>query len=356
MEHSKLVATASSTVSGFSNQIASSSKDSVSTKQPRQSSSITETKAGGVSLIRQVLQNRGIQGESAKLILQAWRQSTQKQYECYLNKWLQFSDFRKSDPLQPTINVIIDFLYDLYKSGVQYSGIGTARSALSGFLSLCSEGRIDVGNSVLVKKFMRGVFNKRPALPKYIATWNPDQVLKYLESLGSELTLLQLSQKVCILLLLLTGQRGQSVHILKVEDVKFYENSLELNFSEVLKHTKPGKHQDKIILQSYKNKSLCIVSLLQLHLKRTSGLRGQEMQLFIRTQYPFKGCATISRWVKTIMKEAGIDVNLFKPHSTRAAASSAAKAKGVPLSATRNWLQARLTVYPPQGADQNPVN
>ena len=23
---------------------------------------------------------------------------------------------------------------------------------------------------------------------------------------------------------------------------------------------------------------------------------------------------------------------------------------------TRNWLQARLTVYPPQGADQNPVN
>ena len=126
--------------------------------------------------------------------------------------------------------------------------------------------------------------------------------------------------------------------------VSYYENSLELNFSEVLKHTRPGKHQDKIILQSYKNKSLCIVSLLQLYLKRTSGLRGQEMQLFIRTQHPFKGVgrATISRWVKTIMKEAGININLFKPHSTRAAASSAAKAKGVPLSVimkSAGWSQ-----------------
>ena len=35
------------------------------------------------------------------------------------------------------------------------------------FFSLCSEGQIDIGDSVLVKKFMRGVFNKRPALPKY---------------------------------------------------------------------------------------------------------------------------------------------------------------------------------------------
>ena len=49
-----------------------------------------------------------------------------------------FQVLGKIDPLQPSINVVIEFLYDLYKSGVQYSGIGTARSALSGFLSLCS--------------------------------------------------------------------------------------------------------------------------------------------------------------------------------------------------------------------------
>ena len=43
-------------------------------------------------------------------------------------------------PLQPSINVVVELLYDLYKSGVQYSGIDhthllfwTAKSALSGF-------------------------------------------------------------------------------------------------------------------------------------------------------------------------------------------------------------------------------
>ena len=42
------------------------------------------------------------------------------------------------------------------------------------------------------------------------------------------------------------------------------------------------------------------------------------------------------------MDKAGIDVKCFKPHSTRAAASSHAKAKGAPLRAIMNsavWIQ-----------------
>ena len=92
------------------------------------------------------------------------------------------------------------------------------------------------------------------------------------------------------------------------------------------------------------NKSLCIVSLLREYIDRTFSLRGQETQLIISTQAPFKGVAraTISRWVKRVMDKAGIDVNCFKPHSTRAAASSHAKAKGAPLSVIMNtagWTQ-----------------
>ena len=191
------------------------------------------------------------------------------------------------------MNVLIDFLlYDLYKSGVHNSGIGLARFVLSGFFSVCSKGHIDIRKSVLVKTFMRGVFNKRPALPKYITTWNPAQVLKYLESFGSELTFLQRSQKVCRLLVLLTGQPGQSFDMLKVGDVSLCEDSIELNFTEVLTHTRPGVHQDNHIRID--------VSLLQLYICRTSVLKVQKTQLFIRTQPPFKGvaCATISRLVK----------------------------------------------------------
>ena len=113
----------------------------VAAKQPRKNSQTTETEAGGISRIREVLRGSRIQGGSADLIIQARRHSTKKQYECYLREWLKFSGSPEIDPLQPSINVVIEFLYDLYKSGVQYSGIGTARSALSGFLSLCSEGQ-----------------------------------------------------------------------------------------------------------------------------------------------------------------------------------------------------------------------
>ena len=39
---------------------------------------------------------------------------------------------------------------------------------------------------------------------------------------------------------------------------------------------------------------------------------------------------TISRWLKSAMQLAGIDIGIFKPHSTRAAATSAAHRQGVP--------------------------
>ena len=54
-----------------------------------------------------------------------------------------------------------------------------------------------------------------------------------------------------MLLLLLTGQRGQSINLLKVEDAIFHADSLELQFSVVLVHTRPGVHQDNIRFQSY---------------------------------------------------------------------------------------------------------
>ena len=50
----------------------------VSAKQPRKNSPTTETESGGISLIREVLQVRGTQEQSADLIIQAWRQSTKK--------------------------------------------------------------------------------------------------------------------------------------------------------------------------------------------------------------------------------------------------------------------------------------
>ncbi|CAC5405660.1 unnamed protein product [Mytilus coruscus] len=42
-------------------------------------------------------------------------------------------------------------------------------------------------------------------------------------------------------------------------------------------------------------------------------------------------CATIARWIKTVLKLAGIDADMFKAHSTRAASTSAAFLAGMPI-------------------------
>lgn len=48
---------------------------------------------------------------------------------------------------------------------------------------------------------------------------------------------------------------------------------------------------------------------------------------------PFKRVSrdTISRWVKLVLTDSGIDTSRFKPHSTRAASTSAASNASVSL-------------------------
>lgn len=78
---------------------------------------------------------------------------------------------------------------------------------------------------------------------------------------------------------------------------------------------------------------LCIVTLLQEYIRRTEPIRGHNSQLLLSYIKPFKPVSrdNVSWWVKTVMELAGIDTTKFKPHSTRAASTSAVKLKSVPL-------------------------
>ena len=64
---------------------------------------------------------------------------------------------------------VLNFLAEIFDSGVSYSAVGTARSALSTFLWV--EGK-PAGTHPLVCWFLRGVFAERPALPRYEVTWD----------------------------------------------------------------------------------------------------------------------------------------------------------------------------------------
>ena len=50
--------------------------------------------------------------------------------------------------------------------------------------------------------------------------------------------------------------------------------------------------------------------------------------------------ATIGRWIKTVLTQAGIDTNVFTTHSTQSASTSKATAAAVPVDvilATAGW-------------------
>lgn len=114
-------------------------------------------------------------------------------------------------------------------------------------------------------------------------------------------------------------------------------------FGEVLKQSRPNFHQSGLSFEAFKeNPSLCIVTQLQEYLKCTAEIRGEHTKLFLSYQKPHLPIckSTISRWIKTVLEKAGIDMNMFTPHSTRAASMSAAYRANVPIATimkTAGW-------------------
>lgn len=230
----------------------------------------------------------------------------------------------------------------LHNAGMGYSALNSARSAISAIANI--QGNTSIQTSSLVTRFMKGVFNVRPSLPRYDKTWDVKTVLEYLKSLGNpadrDLKLLTLS--TATLLGLLTGQRVQTLHLLHVNNIIFTDNYVKIHIEELLKQTRPGVHLPELVLEQFsKDKSLCIVTYLSAYLEKTKTIRQNEEKLFISFTKPFKRVTkdTLSRWIKSVLLSAGIDTNFFKAHSIRSASASSA-AKSVPIATimkTAGW-------------------
>ena len=241
---------------------------------------------------------------------------------------------RSVDYCSPPISAALEFLMELYVKGLSYSTLNTARSALSSILRIsdCDS----FGSHPLVIRFMKGVFEKRKPQPKYDDIWDASKVLDYLSTLHpvKELSLKDLTLKVLVLLLLVTGQRGQSIHLLTLSAMKLTESACQFQILDHTKTSKPGHSPTGITISEFKQDTrICPLTALKEYLDRTQGLRNGEKCLFISYVRPHGAVSrdTISRWAKSVLESSGIDSHKFSPHSTRAAAASKAKQKDVPL-------------------------
>ena len=143
---------------------------------------------------------------------------------------------------------LINFLDRLYNQGLGYSALNIARSSISTFLELCSQEPL--GKSALVCKFMKGVFNARPSLPRNVHTWDPKKVLDYLSKCVDQ-SLSFLTKKCVVLLALVSSQRISTLHCLSIPDIQFIDNGAVIKFPLLQKQSRPGYHKSHTLLKVY---------------------------------------------------------------------------------------------------------
>ncbi|XP_073237618.1 uncharacterized protein [Porites lutea] len=332
--HTTLVSSASMVIGGPPSPSTATQRSTDSTSQHNSSSIGKDPKTVSMSSLRQSILKRNISEAATSTIMQSWAANTHKQYQPYVAQWLEFCRGRKTNPYDPPIGTVLDFLVTLHDRGLKYSTLNTARSAISAVILPTNNHTI--GTHPLVSRFMRGIYKSNPPTPRYHTTWNVQTVLTYLSSQDSveKLDLKSLTLTLLMPIALVSAQRGQSIHMLDTACMKVTESSYEFSLPEHVKQSRPSFKTPSVILKAYPvNKALCVYSHLTEYLRRTQSLRGAETKLFISFVKPHKRVSrdTISRWIRTTMESAGIDISMFKPHSTRMAATSKAKGASVPI-------------------------
>ena len=227
---------------------------------------------------------------------------------------------------------MLEFLHHLYTSGYSYSSLNTARSALS---CLCISTMVrgetqSIGSHPLICRYLKGVFNEIPPTPKFQEVWPVDQVLNYIELLAPlhALTLKDLTLKLVLLVALVSSQRCQTLTLLDIspEHMKKFPSYFSFALTGLIKQDRPGSIFGNIRLFKYpSNDNICVYTTLEHYLERTKSLR-QSSKLLISYIKPHHqvATATIGRWLKTGLSQAGIDISVYQAHSTRSASTSKA--------------------------------
>ena len=171
----------------------------------------------------------------------------------------------------------------LYAQGLGYSTLNTARSALSSIL------RIDLWLSEIWRSpigcpiYERSLRDTKPK-PKYDDIWDASKVLNHLSTLHpvKELPLNDLTLKVLMLFLLVTGQRGQSIHIMTLSVMKLTESVCQFQILNHAKTSKPGHSSTSIAISEFEqDRRIFPLTVLKEYLDRMQGRRNVEQCLFI---------------------------------------------------------------------------
>ena len=139
-----------------------------------------------------------------------------------------------------------------------------------------------------------------------------------------------------MLMALISPERSSILSELDIQFLKKQLDGFVFTFTKPRKSGNPTSLTTVSFLRFAQDVTLCPLGCLESYLKATIEFRltPEHDKLFLSVQHPHHPVSrnTIARWLCDTLKAAGIDSTIFKAHSTRAASTSAAAKKQLPLS------------------------
>ena len=294
----------------------------------------------GVSSIRKQYKEKGFSESASEIMLHARRESTTRAYKSPWNKWVLWCNERQTNPITAPVNLVVEFLSNLYHQGLEYRTINVYRSAISAYHSQVNN--IPIGQTKEVCTLLSGIDNLRPPTPKYNVIWEVETVVSCLRNLGDDRSLSDkdLTLKTAMLMALTAIKRCSDLHIL---DKRFMAVGKDKIVFKILGKPKnfrgKGKLPDPVTYWA-SGSELCPVSTINAYIERTTPWREEnpETQFFLSYKKPHQAItsSTIGRWLKTVLANVGVDTSKFTAHSVRAASSSKYKTLGASVSEIMN--------------------
>ena len=152
------------------------------TRNESETPPIPTTETSGFSLVKGYVKTHKRPQSAEMVILASWRKTTKSRYATVLKRWENFCCRRKTDPFQPHVNDIIEFLTEIYNLGIGYMSVWMGQTALNTIVML--PWFPNISEHPLIKRFIKGVFKTKPPKPRYTYTWDINKVLSYIANVG----------------------------------------------------------------------------------------------------------------------------------------------------------------------------
>ena len=132
------------------------------------------------------------------------------------------------------------------------------------------------------------------------------------------------------------GNQGDLTHF-KITNMYLSNDQCSFTFGQVIKHSRPGFNSEPLIFRAFpQDIRLCPVYHTKLYLRYRLNV-SLDLGFFTTTIQPYHAAlmATISRWIKETLVEAGINTGKFAAHSCCSVSTTAAEFLGIDIITIR---------------------